>query len=69
MKFAIVLGVFGALVAITGFVFLIMSFFSYDPTAIYYIVASIFVTLNGLIAVGVASILREVKKKVETNIH
>lgn len=62
MKFAIVLGVFGALVAIGGFVFLIMSSFSYDPTAIFYIVGSIFVTLNGLIAVGVASVLREVKK-------
>lgn len=63
MKFAIVLGMFGALAAIAGFVFLIMSFFSYDPTAIYYIVASIFVTLNGLTAVGVASVLRELKKK------
>ncbi|OZS78660.1 hypothetical protein CF394_05070 [Tetzosporium hominis] len=63
MKFSIILEIFGALVAIGSFIFLIMSFVSFDPSAIYYIVASIFGLLNGLMAIGVARVLREVMKK------
>lgn len=63
MKLSMVLLVFGGLITLGATVFLIMSFFMYDPSAIYYIVASIFVMLNGLIAVGVGAILRELSKR------
>ncbi|WP_342526690.1 hypothetical protein MKY84_13440 [Chryseomicrobium sp. FSL W7-1435] len=64
MKFAWVLLVVGSLVTMGALVMLIMSFMMYDPSAIYYVLASLFVTLNGLIAIGVALILKHVKKPV-----
>lgn len=63
MKLAMVLLVFGSIVTLGAGIFLIMSLFAYDPSAIYFIVGSIIVMLNGLIAVGVGAILRELYTK------
>lgn len=64
MKFAWVLLTAGSLVTIGALISLGMSFFMYDPSAIFYVLGSIVVALNGLIAIGVALILKHVKKPI-----
>ena len=64
MKFAWVLLIVGSLVTIGALISLGMSFFMYDPSAIFYILGSLFVALNGLIAIGLGMVLKHLKHSV-----
>lgn len=61
MVLARIMQIVGMLVMGGAAIFLVMSFLSYDPSAIYYIVASLVVLVIGLLTFGVGYLIKKIE--------